>query len=111
MLSRLILPLCAAALIATPMLSTSAWAQGRARCDADDNKPGLHVEFGVEIGNGKRDRDSEENIWKMQLSQHGVEARSVTRTDDGCLEAFVQNPDGSWNTQYYDEDTFELVQD
>jgi hypothetical protein len=35
----------------------------------------------------------------------------VSRTDDGCLEAYVQNPDGSWNTQYYDEDTFKLVQD
>jgi hypothetical protein len=103
---RLILPLVAAALLVTPAL-----AQGRARCDTDDNRPGLHVEFGVEFGNGKRDRETDEQLWKMQLRQHGVEARSVSRTDDGCLEAFVQNPDGSWNTQYYDEDTFRLVQD
>lgn len=106
MFRRLILPLCAAALLVTPAL-----AQGRARCDADDNKPGLHIEFGVGFGNGTRDRETDKQIWKMQLKQHGVEARDVTRTDDGCLEAFVQNPDGSWNTQYYDEDTFELVQD
>jgi hypothetical protein len=103
---RLVLPLVLAALVATPAL-----AQGRARCDADDNKPGLHIEFGVGFGNAKRDRETEKQIWKMQLKQHGVIARDVTRTDDGCLEAFVQNPDGSWNTQYYDEDTFQLVQD
>lgn len=106
MFRRLILPLCAVALLATP-----AMAQGRARCDADDNKPGLKIEFGVGIGNTTRDRETDKQIWKMQLKQHGVIARDVTRTDDGCLEAFVQNPDGSWNTQYYDEDTFELVQD
>ena len=106
MLSRLILPLCAVTLLVTP-----AMAQGRARCDADDNKPGLHIEFGVGFGNTKRDTETSKQIWKMQLRQHGVDARDVTRTDDGCLEAFVQNPDGSWNTQYYDEDTFELVQD
>ena len=106
MLSRLILPLCAVALLVTP-----AMAQGRARCDADDNKPGLHIEFGFDVGNGSRDRETDEQLWKMQLKQHGVDARDVTRTDDGCLEAYVQNPDGSWNTQYYDEDTFELVQD
>ena len=106
MLSRLILPICAVALLVTP-----AMAQGRARCDADDNKPGLKIEFGFDAGNGKSFRDSDETLWKMQLRQHGVDARSVKRTDDGCLEAYVQNPDGSWNTQYYDEDTFVLVQD
>jgi hypothetical protein len=106
MLSRLILPICAAALLVTP-----AMAGGRARCDADDNKPGLTIEFGFEVGSGKRDIETEKQIWKMQLRQHGVTARDVSRTDDGCLEAYVQNPDGSWNTQYYDEDTFELVQD
>jgi hypothetical protein len=108
MISRLILPICVAALLVTP-----AMAQGRARCDADDNKPGLTIEFGFEAGNGKSSsfRDSDETLWKMQLKQHGVDAWSVKRTDDGCLEAYVQNPDGSWNTQYYDERTFELVQD
>ena len=106
MLSRLILPLCAVALLVTP-----AMAGGRARCDADDNKPGLKIEFGFGFGGGKRDIETEKQIWKMQLKQHGVNARDVSRTDDGCLEAYVQNPDGSWNTQYYDEDTFELVQD
>jgi hypothetical protein len=103
---RLILPVVAVALLVTP-----AMAQGRARCDADDNKPGLHIEFSVGFGDTKRDRDTDKQLWKMQLKQHGVDARDVTRTDDGCLEAYVQNPDGSWNTQYYDEDTFELVQD
>jgi hypothetical protein len=106
MFRRLILPLCAVALIIQP-----AWAQGRARCDADDNTPGLHIEFSISGGNVKRDRESEKNIWKMQLRQRGIDARDVSRTDDGCLEVFVQNPDGSWNTQYYDEKTFRLVQD
>ncbi|MGN6486213.1 MAG: hypothetical protein ACTHLT_00145 [Devosia sp.] len=103
---RVILPMVAVALLATPAL-----AQGRARCDADDNRPGLHIEFGVSFGNTKRDRETDEQIWKMHLRQRGVDARTVSRTDDGCLEAYVQNPDGSWNTQYYDEDTFRLVQD
>ena len=106
MLHRLILSVCALALLTTP-----AWAEGRARCDADDNTPGLHFEFSISGGNVKRDRDTDKQLWKMQLRQHGIDARDVTRTDDGCLEAFVQNPDGSWNTQYYDEKTFRLVQD
>lgn len=108
---RLIMPLCAVALLAAPLLSTQALAQGRARCDADDNRPGLHVEWSVGFGNTKRDTESEKNIWKMQLRQRGIDVRDVSRTDDGCLEVFVQNPDGSWNTQYYDEKTFKLVQD
>jgi hypothetical protein len=103
---RLMLSLVAMVLLATP-----AMAQGRARCDADENRPGLHVEFGFSLGNGSRDPETDERLWQMQLRQHGVDARSVSRTNDGCLEAYVQNPDGSWNTQYYDEDTFELVQD
>jgi len=111
MTARLILTLGAALVIAAPLFPTQAMAAGRARCDADDNRPGLHVEFSVGFGNAKRDRDTEKQIWKMQLKQRGIEARDVTRTDDGCLEVFVQNPDGSWNTQYYDERTFELVQD
>ena len=107
MFRRLTLPICALALLIT----TPAIAQGRARCDAGDYTPRLHIEFSVGFGNTKRDTETDKQIWKMQLRQRGVDARDVTRTDDGCLEAFVQNPDGSWNTQYYDEATFELVQD
>jgi hypothetical protein len=54
---RVILPIVAVALLATPAL-----AQGRARCDADDNRPGLHVEFGVSFGNTKRDRETDEQM-------------------------------------------------
>jgi hypothetical protein len=74
-------------------------------------RPGLTIEFGVSIG-GKKGGDGDSfdhDIVKMELRKRGVNARSVSRASDGCIEAFVQYPDGSWHSDYYDPDTWEQV--
>jgi len=99
---RLILPLAAVAMLATP-------AEARPRCDDDDLGSGLTVEFGVSIG--KRSYETEKDIAELKMRQLGLNPRDVSITSDGCIEVLLQNPDGSWNTQYYDKDTLRLVQD
>lgn len=107
-----ILPAVLVVLVAG-LAAAPAEAAGRTRCDRPDNTPGLKVEFGFSFsgGNAKRDSDTEEQIYKMELKKRGVDARSVRVAGDGCLEAFVQNPDGTWDTEYYDPRTYELVWD
>jgi hypothetical protein len=96
-----------AALAATLLLATPAMA--RENCDLNGTRPGLTVEFGFSIG-GKTGGDSfDHDIAKMELKKRGVIARSVSMASDGCVEAFVQYPDGSWHSDYYDPDTWEQV--
>jgi hypothetical protein len=104
---RLLLPLVAATLMVAAV--SPAAAQGRALCNK--NEPdGVTIEFGISMG--EFTREQQESLWKMELRQaHGIRARSVKRTWDGCLEVYLQEPDGHFNTRYYDEDTLELVQD
>ena len=105
---RPLLALVIAAVIAA-LAASPASAQGRALCNKDDRE-GLTIEFGVSVG--KFSRQQQESLWKMELRQaHGIRPRSVKRTWDGCLEVYLQEPDGHFNTRYYDEDTLELVQD
>lgn len=83
----------------------------RENCDLNGATPGLRVEFGFSIG-GKSGGDSfDPDIAKIELRKRGVDARSVSMASDGCVEAFVQRPDGSWNSEYYDPDTWVKVSD
>lgn len=96
-----------AAVIAT--LFATGPAMARENCDLNDNLPGLKIEFGFSIG-GKSGGDSfDQDIAKMELRKRGVDARSVSMASDGCVEAFVQYPDGTWHSDYYDPDTWEQV--
>jgi hypothetical protein len=72
--------------------------------------PGLHVEFGFRIGSPYT-REEQEIFDKMHLRQQGINARTVTRTDDGCLEAWVPDGEGGFDTQYYDPKSFQLKLD
>ena len=94
---RWTLPLIAAAVIAVSAVPVAA----RERCDAP-NSPGAN--FRVTISFGHRDAETDEQINKMLLAQQGVKARSVRRTSDGCLEAWIANGDGSFRNEYYDPD-------
>ncbi|MDC9823541.1 hypothetical protein PRN20_07340 [Devosia sp. ZB163] len=99
-----LLPNLAVALVvaATPALA-------RERCDTPDPTPGLKIEFHFGLGD-VNDPQMDEQLYQMQIKQkHGIDARSVRVSGDGCLEAFVQAADGSWGVQYYDPDTFERV--
>jgi hypothetical protein len=91
----------AALLIVTPALA-------RERCDTPE--PGLHVTFGFGIG-GDYDEQEQEIFDKMELRKRGVNARTAKRTSDGCIEAWVPDGSGGFDTQYFDEDTFELKLD
>ncbi len=106
---RLALPIViAAGLVASP-------AAARPNCDLNDNTPGLRIEFGFSMTSkdGKvrfgDTSDFNPDIAKIELRKRGVDARSVSLASDGCVEAFVQYPDGSWHSDYYDPDTWERV--
>lgn len=102
-------PLALAAVAATLFIAGPATA--RENCNLNDNRPGLTVEFGFDFGGKPRgDGDSfDQDIVKMELRKRGVIARSVSLASDGCVEAFVQYPDGSWHSDYYDPDTWRQV--
>jgi len=92
-------------------LAATAPAMARENCDYNDDTPGLKIEFGVSFGNGKSSDSFDADIAKIELRKRGVDARSVSLASDGCVEAFVQRPDGSWNSEYYDPDTWRKVAD
>jgi hypothetical protein len=86
-------------------------ALARENCNLNGSRPGLTVEFGFSFG-GKTGGDGDsfdQDVVKMELRRRGVDARSVSMASDGCVEAFVQYPDGSWHSDYYDPDTWEQV--
>lgn len=93
----------------------AAPALARENCNLNDNKPGLNITFGFSVTtkNGKvtlgDSDDFDPTIAKIELRKRGVDARSVSLASDGCVEAFVQYPDGSWHSDYYDPDTWEQV--
>ena len=102
--TMLLLP--AAMLIAA--LSTPVMAAPK--CDEDTFQPGVHFSFGVRIGSPYT-REEQEIFDKMELRKQGVNARTVTRTSEGCLEAWVPDGNGHFHTEYYDPGTFELKLD
>lgn len=83
-------------------------AAARERCDTPE--PGLHITWGFSVG-GKYTDEEQETLDKMELRKRGINARTAKRTDDGCIEAWVPNGGGTFDTQYFDEDTFELKLD
>lgn len=89
----LILAIAGIALCATPTLA-------RERCDL----PGEGFHFKVTVGFGERSYETQQDFDKMALRKAGVNPRSVTRTGDGCIEAFIANGDGTFRTEYYDPD-------
>lgn len=95
-------------------LAAATPALARENCDLNDTMPGLNIEFGISIGGINNDGysdgdDFDQDIAKLELRKRGVDARSVSMASDGCVEAFVQYPDGSWHSDYYDPDTWEQV--
>ena len=96
--------------IAALMLGFAATpAMARPNCDLNGSRPGLTVEFGFSLGGSSSDDSFDEDIAKIELRRRGVIARSVSKASDGCIEAFVQYPDGSWQSDYYDPDTWDRV--
>lgn len=105
-------PLALAAVAASLFIAGPALA--RENCDLNDNLPGLKIEFGFSVGgidgrDGYNSDGFDQDIAKLELRKRGVDARSVSMASDGCVEAFVQYPDGTWHSDYYDPDTWEQV--
>ncbi len=71
----------------------------------------LSFHFKATVGFGKRDADTQRIFDTMAARQAGLDPKMVRRTGDGCLEVFVQNPDGSYENKYFDPDTMKLVFD
>lgn len=74
--------------------------------DCEDRGPGLHISLGVHIGEPYT-ADEQEIFDKMYLRQHGIIARTARRTANGCIEAWVPDGNGGFDTEYYDPRTFE----
>ncbi len=98
-------PLFAAALLAGLAVTPS---QGRERCDLPE--PGLHITYGISIG-GRYTAEEQEIFDKMELRKRGINARTARRTEDGCIEAWVPDGSGGFDTQYFETDSFELKLD
>lgn len=94
-------------LILLALISTTP-AHARERCDTP--KPGITITYGIGIG-GKYDAEEQEIFDKMELRKRGITARTTRRTSDGCIEAWVPDGQGGFDTQYFDKDTFELKLD
>lgn len=102
---RLAFPLGLALVVLT---SVPAFAEPRPSCDTPITT-GFH--FKITASYGKRDADTQRIFDTMAARQAGLDPKMVRRTGDGCLEVFVQNPDGSYENKYFDPDTMKLVFD
>lgn len=74
--------------------------------DCEDHGPGLHITFGFSVGSPYTDEE-QEVFDKMHLRQSGVVARETKRTAGDCIEAWVPDGQGGFDTEYYDPRTFE----
>lgn len=90
------------------LMSVPASAGPRPSCNTPTSQ-GFH--FKITAGYGKRDADTQRIFDTMAARQAGLDPKMVRRTGDGCLEVFVQNPDGSYENKYFDPDTMKLVFD
>ena len=88
--------------------SAPAFAEPRPSCNTPSSQ-GFH--FKATVGYGKRDADTQRIFDTMAARQAGLDPKMVRRTGDGCLEVFVQNPDGSYENKYFDPDSMRLVFD
>lgn len=73
---------------------------------------GPSVSFGMEIGNDgrpRRDAQLQRDFDLTRLRQAGVNATSVERWN-GCLRAFVQQPDGTTRMEFYQPRTLGRIQ-
>ncbi|AKR54287.1 hypothetical protein XM25_00395 [Devosia sp. H5989] len=68
---------------------------------------GVNLSFGFMIGPQYSEEDRAD-LARTQLRRHGVDATRVEFWN-GCLRAFVRQPDGSEKMEFYDPDTFQQV--
>jgi hypothetical protein len=95
---RLLLAGCAFAALATPALADP-------NCLGSGGGVSLHVSGGVRIGNFSEADQMEFD--RMRLRAAGIDAETAERTWLGCLKVTSRDASGSWQTDYYDPDTFE----
>lgn len=115
-MSRLAAPLFTIALalplaLPLPFAATPAAAAGRPSCDDMYLGDGVNVGFGITFKFGTEIRKDRSNDYSamMELRRRGIEARTVTHTEDGCLQVLQRTPDGGWDTKYYHPVTYEWV--
>lgn len=102
--SSLVVPL-------TLLLAAAATpAMARERCDTPGKEQGLKLQWNFQVGD-RYTQEEQEIFDTMALRQQGVNPRMVTRTADGCLEAWVPDGQGGMQTMYFDADTFQLKLD
>lgn len=91
---------CALPILLVVLLLPIGIAQA-AQPDCEDYGPGVHVTFGFRVGSPYT--EEEQAIFdKMHLRQNGIIARETKRTSKGCIEAWVPDGQGGFDTEYYD---------
>ena len=89
------------ALLALPILLLPFGAAEAAQPDCEDYGPGVHFSFKVQVGEPYTEQ--EQAVFdKMHLRQNGIIARDTKRTAKGCIEAWVPDGQGGFDTEYYD---------
>ncbi|HEY0920872.1 hypothetical protein [Devosia sp.] len=79
-------------------LTTGALA---AQPDCENYGPGVHFSFRMQVGADYT--EEEQAIFdQMHLRQNGIIARDTRRTAKGCIEAWVPDGAGGFETRYYD---------
>lgn len=77
-------------------------------CTGLPTTPGLHISFGVSIGGSYSEKQSNE-FDLMELRRRGVDATDVERVN-GCLRAYVRNPNGiGERMEYYEPGSYRRV--
>ena len=91
------------------IVSTAAEARQRCQALGETDKPRIDIKLGIRIG-PVYTREEQEVFDKMALRQEGINARRATRTSDGCIEAFVSDGSGGFDTLYFRPGTLEQVE-
>jgi len=72
-----------------------------------DDRPGLHLKFGISVGEPYTETERNE-FDLMHLRQAGIDATRVERWN-GCIRAFVRKPGGGEEMQFFHPSTYERV--
>jgi hypothetical protein len=74
-------------------------------CTGDSS--GLHLSFGVSVGGPYTDAERD-SFDMMHLRQQGVDVTRVERWN-GCIRAFVRQPGGGEEMQFFQPNSYERV--
>jgi hypothetical protein len=88
------------------LLAMAAPAMAAPYCN--DDRGGISITFGKGLGMDDTEADLNDQD-KTELQQRGVDVTRVERWN-GCIRAYVRQPDGSEQMEFYDPNNMQRVQ-